>query len=148
MRTVAVIAMLAAGCSLAAAPAPKADWPPAEPAQPLPPLVGEYVAEEDAADGWRISPISGSIEHGVAYEYTLQHCGLSSPVDVDGSFWDPTEAHSRIGARLDLDGDTELINATSGTIVVIGDEARFRMDSGTVVRFSRHEGAKGFDICV
>ena len=40
-----------------------------------------------------------------------------------------------------------MINATGGVIVVIGDEMRFRTDSGSVVRFERHAGEKEFPGC-
>ena len=40
-----------------------------------------------------------------------------------------------------------MINATAGAIVVIGPEARFRTDSGSVIRFERHAGEKEFPGC-
>ena len=40
-----------------------------------------------------------------------------------------------------------MINATAGVIVVIGDEARFRTESGSVIRFARHDGEKEFPGC-
>lgn len=93
-------------------------------------------------------PASAPIREGVAYRFTLAHCGLHSPVDVDGSFWDAVDGLTSAGDRLDLDNDGEMINATSGVIVVIGDELRFRTEGGSVVRFSRHDGEKEFPICL
>ena len=48
----------------------------------------------------------------------------------------------------DLESDAEMINATSGVIVVIGDEARFLTGTGSVIRFARHEGDKEFPACM
>ena len=40
-----------------------------------------------------------------------------------------------------------MINATAGLIVVIGDEARVRTESGAVVELERHEGEKEYPGC-
>ena len=39
-------------------------------------------------------------------------------------------------------------NLEPGVIVVIGDEARFRTQSGSIVRFVRHAGEKEFPGCM
>ena len=93
-------------------------------------------------------PLAGPVEHGVAYRFTLGHCGLHSPIEVDGSYWDEVDGQDRTGAPLDLETDGEMINATAGVIVVIGDEMRFRTDGGSIVRFSRHADAKEFPPCM
>jgi hypothetical protein len=92
-------------------------------------------------------PVSAPIDHATAYLYELGHCGLLSPVDVDGSFWNPVGGTTADGAKLDLRADSEMINATAGLIVVIGDEARFRTVSGSVVRFERRSGESEFSGC-
>ena len=94
-----------------------------------------------------LDPVSTSVDHAIAYRYELGHCGLLSPVDVDGSFWNPVDGTTADGAELDLRADSEMINATGGLIVVIGDEARFRTASGSVVRFERHAGEREFPGC-
>lgn len=93
-------------------------------------------------------PSSAPIDEGVAYVFSLGHCGLHSPVDLDGSFWDAVDGTTADGAALDLETDGEMINATPGVIVVIGDEARFRTESGSLVRFARHAGEKEFPGCM
>ena len=93
-------------------------------------------------------PSSAPLEEAIVYRFSLGHCGLHSPVDVDGSFWDAIEGIGPNGRPLDLETDGEMINATSGVIVVIGDEARFRTDTGSVIRFARHEGEKEFPGCM
>jgi hypothetical protein len=97
--------------------------------------------------GTMFDPISAPIDDKVAYRFDLGHCGLLSPVDLDGSFWDPLDGISSSGAELDLASDPEMINAAAGAIVVIGDEMRFRTALGSVVRFERHEGEKEFPGC-
>ena len=92
-------------------------------------------------------PVSQPIDEGVAYRFTLGHCGLLSPIDVDASFWAPLDGTTSTGVALDLQTDGEMINATGGVIVVIGEEMRFRTDSGSVVRFERHHGEKEYPGC-
>ena len=98
--------------------------------------------------GTIFDPSSAALEPALAYRFSLGHCGLHSPVDVDGSFWDAIHGVAPTGQPLDLESDSEMINATSGVIVVIGDEARFRTDTGSVIRFARHEGDKEFPGCM
>ena len=98
--------------------------------------------------GLTFDPTSARLEHGVPYRFSLQHCGLHSPVDVDGSFWDAIDGVTPNGRRIDLESDGEMINSTPGVIVVIGDEARFLTESGSVIRFARHEGDKEFPGCM
>jgi len=113
----------------------------------LPISLGSREGEPGPNGGTVFEPISDTVEKGAPYRYSLGHCGLLSPVDIDGSFWDPIDGVSASGAELDLATDPEMINATSGLIVVIGDEMRLRTASGSVVRFTRHEGAKEFPGC-
>jgi len=112
------------------------------------PATGDFVVARPGPNGGSLlDPLSGPIDEAVAYRLSLGHCGLLSPIDVDGSFWDPLDGTGPSGAELDLDSDGEMINATGGVIVVIGDEMRFRTDSGSVVRFERHPGEKEYPGC-
>ena len=113
----------------------------------LPVSVGSREGEPGPNGGTVFEPLSDAIEHAVPYRFSLGHCGLHSPIDVDGSFWNAVEGITAAGARLDLASDGEMINATSGILVVIGDEARFRTGSGSVVRFERHPGDREFPGC-
>lgn len=99
------------------------------------------------AGGTIFDPSSAPLVDAVVYRFSLGHCGLLSPVDVDGSFWDPIAGVGPTGQPLDLRTDGEMINATAGVIVVIDDEARFRTDTGSVIRFARHDGEKEFPGC-
>jgi hypothetical protein len=112
------------------------------------PAVGPFVEGRPGPNGGTIlGPVSQPIDEAVAYRFSLGHCGLLSPIDVDGSLWDALDGTTPAGADLDLDADSEMINATGGVVVVIGDEMRFRTDSGSVVRFERHVGEKEYPGC-
>ena len=113
----------------------------------LPISLGEREGQPAPNGQTVFEPLSDTIEKGAPYRFSLGHCGLSSPIDVDGSFWDPLEGTTANGGALDLDGDPEMINPTNGLIVVIGDEMRFRTASGAVVRLARHDGVKEFPGC-
>jgi hypothetical protein len=148
MKSAAIgfLLLIALGACSTAEPSPSADeaheWTVSGPVRDLP-FDLERAEGRPGRDGGTIfEPSSDPIQHGVAYGFSLGHCGLASPVDVDGSFWDPIEPVAPDGDPLG-----EMINATPGVIVVIGDESRFRTDSGAVVRFTRHAGPKEFRIC-
>ena len=136
---VIIVAVLAA-CSDVSAPAATPD--------PFARLALQHALVLPAMDGWETRPgpadgftivaASLPIREATPYEFTLGHCGLQSPVDVGGSLWDPIDGQDADGRALDLATDGEMINATAGVIVVIGDQLRFRTDSGSVVRFARH----------
>ena len=94
-----------------------------------------------------LRPVSVGVDDGASYRFSLGHCGLLSPVDVDGAFWDPVDAVDGAGRVIDLRTDDEMINQTAGVIIVIGDEALFRTEGGATVRFDRHAGEKAFPGC-
>ena len=72
--------------------------------------------------------------------FTIGHCGLSSPIDVDGSMWDPFGA---------IDGThPAAINAAAGQFTLVGETtARFETDSGFAVHLLRRDGPKAFRFC-
>ncbi|HUF05961.1 MAG TPA: hypothetical protein VMP86_01095 [Candidatus Binatia bacterium] len=119
----------------------------ADEARPLPPGEPFVEGRMGPAGGTIFAPTSARLEHGSAYAFNLGHCGLGSPVDADGGFWDAVDGIGPAGGRLDLERDDEMINPTSGVIVVIGDEARFRTETGSLIRFERHAGEKEFPGC-
>ena len=111
------------------------------------PSVGPYVGLPGPEGGTLLRPASVRVSHGVTYAFSLGHCGLLSPVDVDGAFWDAVDGTDAGGRPLDLATDGEMINATPGSIVIDGDELRFRTETGSVVLFARHAGEKKFPGC-
>jgi hypothetical protein len=102
-----------------------------------------------AADGrpefgvWSESQVGGvRAESGPApgpiVPYTLGHCGLSSPIDIDGAFWDPY-------GQVPL--DNALIGESDGQFRRLGvSEAEF-VTGGSRVSLRRHEGAKSLPGC-
>jgi hypothetical protein len=149
-RIALLLALLTcAGCARSADPTPADPFAGlrATGARDLPPSEPFEEGRPGPNDGTIFDPLSARIEPATAYRYSLGHCGLFSPVDLDGSFWDPIDGVTSDGAPLDFDADGEMINATAGVVVVIGPEARFRTESGAIVRFARHEGAKEFPGC-
>ena len=143
VRTMLGLTILLAGAACSADPEVPDPFDDVEvgDARPMPP-------NEEVLSVFPSGPSSAAIEDGIPYTFNLGHCGLGSPVDVDGSFWDPIDGVSPNGQPLDLGADNEMINATAGVIVVIDDEARFRTETGSVIRFARHRGDKEFPACM
>lgn len=78
-------------------PASRSGTPPSvQPVQPvheLPPPTRDAYRWEFVSNkvGYRVWPISGAAEPGVAYRFDVPHCGLEWMVDFDGSFWRPLD---------------------------------------------------------
>jgi hypothetical protein len=90
-------------------------------------------------DSITLRPISprGAIV-GVPYGYDMPHCGIGSPIDVDGSFWD---AVGIAPDSVDFDGQP-------GTFRLVSDNtASFTRADGQVLQLVRHEGPKEFRLC-
>jgi hypothetical protein len=77
---------------------------------------------------------------GPTLRFSLGHCGLDSPIDVDGALWD---AVGVIDA-----GASEAINAADGEFRRTGPTtAEFVTATGFRVALTRHEGAKSVPLC-
>ena len=73
---------------------------------------------------------------GVEYDYTMPHCSMLGPVDVDGSFWDAKP------------GDGSGVDGMPGVFrLVTPNDAQFTTDKGASFGLTRHDGAKQFTIC-
>ena len=83
-----------------------------------------------------ISPTGAEI--GVDYGYVTPHCGIRSPIDVDGSFWDPV---GEPADSVEFAGRVGTVRLDSPT------EATFTSDDGAILRLVRHAGAKDFPGC-
>ena len=152
LRSASTLVMLALAVAACATQAPSPEPPSFESvstsgAAEMPPAGPFAEGRPGEAGGTVLVPVSASIEPATAYRFSIGHCGLFSPIDVDGSFWDPIDGLTAGGGPLDLEGDSEMINATAGFFVVIGDDARFRTESGSVLTLERHEGEKEFPGC-
>jgi hypothetical protein len=101
---------------------------------------GTIEATMGEAMGVAVEPTSGPAGPGPV-PYALGHCGLSSGIDVDGSYWDP------IGPIDWEHGDA--INSAEGTFAFLDPRhATFTSKGGFVVALQRHEGAKLLPFCM
>ena len=83
-----------------------------------------------------VSPAGAQV--GVDYRYDMPHCGIHSPIDVDGSYWDAVGEPE----------DSVRFDGRTGTFRLTGqDEATFTSDDGEVLRLVRHDGPKSFPGC-
>ena len=75
---------------------------------------------------------------GVAYGYDMPHCGIASPIDVDGSYWDP----------LVRPPDPTEFDMQTGTFRLVSpNEAVFTTQDGRRLELIRHSGPKEFGLC-
>jgi hypothetical protein len=118
-------------------------------------FVGEapqVVTVDAAADGFKatdageaglseLSPSSAPAFGPGPDRFALGHCWIDSPIDFDGSFWDPA-------GWIDLDA-VAASNASDGTLVLTSpDSAHFSTDSGFELDLVRHPGSKYFPGCM
>ena len=138
-----LVSLTACASSAEPTPAPTLSFPPLPAAlADVEPRPGEPRAE--------LAPRSRrGAEVGATYRFRLEHCGLASPIDFDGSLWDVLGVATAEGAQVTDESQTgELINATSGTITLVAPEsARFLTPSGVVVTLFRHAGPKRYHLC-
>ena len=131
----AAFVFVAAACGPSLSPAPWRDavLTPAPDAIARQPVLGRT---PDSITIAPVSPTGAAI--GVDYLYDMPHCGIMSPIDVDGSFWDSVE---------NLE-DPVAFDGSSGVFRLIDRQtANYTKTSGEVLRLSRHEGSKTFQFC-
>ena len=90
----------------------------------------------------------GELELGAPRNFTLGHCGLMSPIDIDGSLWDPMGGHDGAGGPFTEQQSGELINAWQ-TVVVLTDQntMEMRTSGGAVITLTRHDGPRPYLLC-
>ena len=90
----------------------------------------------------------GELEVGVERDYPLPHCGLNSPIDIDGSLWEPVGAHEGSGGPLNEAQIGDLINPTTTVVVLTSPEfLQMRTPTGAVVLLARHDGPREYIGC-
>jgi len=148
MILIAVAASLfAVGCG-SNVPAPTSSPSPRPSLLPLPANMGVIPGEDEFST--EIAPHSrrGELEIGVARNFPLAHCGLASPIDIDGSLWDPIGGHNGAGGALTEDQVGDLINGTQTVVVLIdSDTMELLSANGAVVTLTRHDGPRGYFGC-
>jgi hypothetical protein len=135
----AVIVVLASGCSSLPVPTqPSTAW-----GDRVPEAAQEVVAAQPVvAHGpssitlLPISPTGAVI--ATDYTYDMPHCGINSPIDVDGSYWD---AVGLPPDSTEFDGHPGTFRLTSTTA------ATFTASDGQILVLVRHAGAKEFRLC-
>lgn len=90
------------------------------------------------------------LEVGRAIRFTLGHCGLLSPIDLDGSFWRPVAGADVTGGAIESDDAVgELISATAGAFRLLEEEvATFTTTTGSVIALARAPGAVDYPLCM
>ena len=83
-----------------------------------------------------ISPTGAVI--GIAYMYEMPHCGISSPIDVDGSFWDHVNVPDD---PVQFDGSPGMFRLDTPTTATFTDR------TGAILKLVRHVGPKEFGFC-
>jgi hypothetical protein len=86
---------------------------------------------------------------GMPFTTALGHCGLFSPLDVDGALWDPIGGVDADLGPIDAEDELgELINATEvEALLVSPDRLDLRTPLGTVVVLARHQGPGEYPGC-
>jgi hypothetical protein len=92
------------------------------------------------------------LEIGQPLDHTLGHCGLWSPIDLDGSLWQAIGGVKADGSAI-VEGDDEaigeLINATPGVFVLVAeDRAHFATVTGSILELVRAPGAVDVPLCM
>lgn len=140
---VALLALAGVGCG-SPAPTPAADLPTlALEAN----ISGIPDGNEPVATVQSHTP-PGSVPIGVQQSFTLGHCGLGSPIDLDGALWDPVAGDDGSGGPLAEDQIGELINSTAVVLVLIDHEtALFATPLGARILLTRHDGPRAYRLC-
>ena len=134
-RALAALVFVAAACGPSPSPGPWGDavLTPAPDAVARQPVLGR------TPDSITLAPISPTgADIGVDYSYDMPHCGIMSPIDVDGSFWDSLE---NLADPVAFDGSSGVFRLTDRQT------AAYATTTGKVLRLSRHEGSKTFQFC-
>jgi hypothetical protein len=97
-----------------------------------------------------VEPITpaGSVPIGSPQNFQLGHCGLGSPIDFDGSLWDPVAGDDGAQGPLTQDQMGELINATA-VVLTLADATRAQMVTplGARILLERHLGPRPYHLC-
>jgi hypothetical protein len=85
---------------------------------------------------------------GEPHNFRLEHCGLGSPVDIDGSVWDPKYGQDGTGGPLTDDQLSDLDNEGRVTLLLT-DEDTLQMTTrhAAIITLIRHDGARRYLPC-
>jgi hypothetical protein len=140
VRTAAVtfVAVAAAACQAINPSPPRGVWTDRVPT-PDPSSVAAQPVLARSSNTVTLRPISPTgATVGRSYAYDMPHCGIGSPIDVDGSFWDPAT----------VPADPVAFDGLSGSFKLTApDAATFTSSAGAVLQLTRHTGPKEFLFC-
>lgn len=89
-----------------------------------------------------------TVQVAVEQSFQLGHCGLASPIDFDGSLWDPTFGDDGSGGPLTDPQIGELINQTATVLVLVDTQtAQLVTPLGARIVLLRHNGARAYGLC-
>jgi hypothetical protein len=90
-----------------------------------------------------------SVPIGEEQVFNLGHCGLGSPIDVDGSLWDPVAGDDGSGGSLTDDQVGDLINGTPVVFVLVDhDTMLMSSEHGARILLTRHDGPRDYFLCM
>lgn len=116
---------------------------------PLPPNVAGIPGPGDQSVVLEPETERGAIQPGVPRQFQLGHCGLGSPIDFDGSLWNPVAGHDGRGGALTEEQVGELINPTEVTLILLApDLAELHTPLRAVITIARLEGGRAYSLCM
>ncbi len=90
------------------------------------------------------SPAGELREGDTRATFQLGHCGLSSPIDIDGSLWDPISSYGLLTGE----HKGELINSTPTSVFLDDpDTLVMRTPAGALIVLQRHHGPRRYFLC-
>lgn len=129
-------------------PAPSASPAPDLPTLPLEASISGIPGDNEPVATVQSHTPPGSVPIGADQSFTLGHCGLGSPIDLDGALWDPVAGDDGFGGPLTEDQIGELINSTPVVLVLIDHEtALFATPLGARILLTRHDGPRAYRLC-
>jgi hypothetical protein len=113
----------------------------------IPPLPADLLIPDRGVAVSATSPAGTTV--GERFRLTLGHCGLYSPVDIDGSLWEPLWGQDARGGPIDTDREVgPLVNATEGEAMLVNPiRLDYRTPDGIVVVFRRIDGPRVYPGC-
>jgi hypothetical protein len=130
-------------------PAPTAAATVGRESLPLPAAVSGIPGSDQPTVSLGPETPAGSVPVGEEQVFQLGHCGLGSPIDFDGSLWNPIAGDDGAGGPLTADQIGELINATTVSLLLTEpDVALIRTPLGAIITLERLPGERAYALCM
>jgi len=146
---VILLIVVAAACGAAPPTSPPTDEPTARPLLPLPGGADGIPGPGDTSVTLPAHSPAGIIQIGVPVNFPLGHCGLGSPIDIDGGLWDPIAGDDGLGGPLTRQQLGELANSATVVVTLLDpNRAVLVTPGGAVVTLQRHPGPRAYLLCM